>query len=256
MPKKTERFSMRFLSGLAILAFAATPILAFDPAAMTDAERAAFGAEVRAYLIAHPEVLIEVSDALKARQAAEQAKGDSGLIAANAAEIFNDSTSFVAGNPQGSLTLVEFLDYRCGYCRKAHHDVAELVSTDGDIRYVVKEFPILGDESILASRFAIATLQVAGPEAYQKVNAGFYESFRGDVSLDTLTAFAKELGLDPTPIFAVMNNPEVTEVIAKNHILAQKLQIEGTPAFVLGDQMLRGYLPLKTMRDIVAEVRG
>jgi protein-disulfide isomerase len=234
----------------------ATPALAFDPAAMTDAERAAFGAEVRAYLVAHPEVLIEVSNALHDKQAAEQAKGDSGLIAANAAEIFSDGASFVGGNPDGSLTMVEFLDYRCGYCRKAHHDVADLVSSDGDIRYVVKELPILGDESVLASRFAIATLQIAGPEAYKKVNAGFYESFRGDVTPETLTAFAQELALDPAPILAAMDTRPVTEVIEKNRLLAQRLQISGTPAFVLGDQMLRGYLPLDAMRQIVTDVRG
>ncbi len=247
---------MRLFPGIAALALAALPALAFDPAAMTDAERDAFGAAVRAYLLEHPEVLIEVSDALQVKQSAAQATGDAGLIAANADEIFNDGFSFVGGNPEGSVTLVEFLDYRCSYCRKAHKDVAKLLSTDGDIRYVVKEFPILGEESVLASRFAIAALQVAGPEAYAKINAGFYESFRGDVNEATLSAFATGLGLDPAPILAAMDTPEVTKVIEANHRLAQSLQISGTPTFVLGDQMLRGFVPLDDMRDVVAEIRG
>lgn len=230
--------------------------MAFDPANMTEAERTAFQAEVRAYLLANPDILIEMSQELEKRQAEAQAADDKGLIATNAAGIFSDGYSFVGGNPEGDLTVVEFIDYRCGYCRKAHADVAELVRSDGNIRYVVKEFPILGEESVIASRFAIAALRVAGPEAYAKINAGFYESFRGDVTEDTLRAFATGLGLDPAPIIAVMNAPEVTKVIEENHLLAQRLQISGTPTFVIGDQMLRGFAPLDAMRSIVSDARG
>ncbi|MGB3148422.1 MAG: DsbA family protein [Paracoccaceae bacterium] len=229
---------------------------AFDLTALSDAERAAFGEEVRAYLLANPQVLIEVSQALESQQAAAQAEGDQSTIAANAAEIFADKTSFVGGNPEGSLTVVEFIDYRCGYCRKAHGDVAELVKSDGDIRYVVKEFPILGEESLLASQFAIAALQTAGPEAYEKINAGFYESFRGDVTLSTLGAFAEDLGLDPAPILAAMDTPAVTSVINDNHLLGQRLDISGTPTFIIGGQMVRGYVPLRQMRAIVEDERS
>ncbi|MCX7888967.1 MAG: DsbA family protein [Rhodobacteraceae bacterium] len=244
------------VAALLLSAAALAPAQAFDITQMSDAERAQFRAEIRAYLLDNPEILIEVSQALEARQQAQQADADAGLIAANRDALFRDDHSFVGGNPEGSLTLVEFIDYRCGYCRKAHDEVAELVRSDGDIRYVVKEFPILGDESVLASQFAIATLRIAGPEAYAKVNRAFYETFRGAVTRDTLTAFADGLGLDGAAIVAGMDAPEVTRVIEENHALAQKLQISGTPTFVLGDTMLRGYLPLDTMREIVAEVRG
>ena len=152
--------------------------------------------------------------------------------------------------------MVEFIDYRCGYCRKAHAEVAQLIQSDGDIRYIVKEFPILGEQSVIAARFAIATLQVAGSEAYEKVNAGFYESFRGDVSIETLTAFADSFDIDAEPIIAHMDAPEVTKVIEENHLLAQRLQISGTPTFVMGDQMLRGYAPLNEMQAIVAGERS
>ena len=247
---------MRLASGLIALTLVALPALAFDPAAMSDAEREAFGAQVRAYLLEHPEVLIEMSDALQARQDTAQSAGDAGMIAANATQIFADASSYVGGNPDGSLTLVEFLDYRCGYCRKAHSDVAELVQSDGDIRYVVKELPILGDESVMASRFAIATLQIAGPEAYAKVNSGFYESFRGDVTMETLKAYSDSLGLDSALILAAMTSAQVTKVIEDNQRLAQTLQISGTPTFVLGDHMMRGFVPLDEMRILVSEVRG
>lgn len=252
LPRYRPALSVLCLAGL----MASGAGWAFDPANMTETERAAFQAEVRAYLMANPDILIEMSQALEQRQAATQAEGDQALIATNAADIFSDGYSYVGGNPEGDMTVVEFIDYRCGYCRKAHAEVAELVRSDGNIRYIVKEFPILGDESVIAARFAIAALQVTGPEAYAKINAGFYESFRGDVTEDTLTAFATGLGLDPAPILAAMNAPEVTKVIEQNRLLAQRLQISGTPTFVIGDQMLRGYAPLEAMRSIVGDVRG
>jgi protein-disulfide isomerase len=250
-----ERPPMK-LAPLALAAMIATPAAAFDMAKMTEAERAAFRAEVRAYLLDNPEVLAEAIDELQKRQVEAAAQGDAALVKANATEIFDDGFSFVGGNPEGSLTVVEFIDYRCGYCKKAHAEVAELVTSDGDIRYVVKEFPILGEQSVTASRFAIAALQSLGREAYEKINAGFYEDFRGDVTEDTLLAFAGDLGLDGKAILARMDAPEVTKVIEANHLLAQRMQISGTPTFVMGGQMLRGYAPLETMRAIVAGERG
>lgn len=241
---------------LAFAAMIATPATAFDMTKMTEAERDAFRAEVRAYLMENPEVLAEAIDELQKRQAQAAADGDAALVKANAADIFEDGFSFVGGNPEGSLTVVEFIDYRCGYCRKAHAEVADLVASDGDIRYIVKEFPILGEQSMVASRFAIATLRIAGPEAYEKVNAGFYESFRGDVTEETLRAFATDLGLDPAPILAEMAAPEVTEIIKANHLLAERMQISGTPTFVVGKQMVRGYVPLDGMRSVVKDARG
>lgn len=246
---------MRF-APFALAAALASPAAAFDLTAMTEAEREAFRAEVRAYLLDNPEVLTEAIDILQQRQAEEAASQDLNLVEANRKDLFEDGHSFVGGNPEGDITVVEFIDYRCGYCRKAHAEVGQLIESDGDIRYIVKEFPILGDQSVIAARFAIATLQVAGPEAYERVNAGFYESFRGDVTPETLAAFAAELGIEAEPVIAHMDAPEVTRVIEENHLLAQRMQISGTPTFVMGRQMLRGYAPLDTMQAIVAEERG
>ncbi len=243
------------LAAAALIGLSA-PAFGFDLKAMTDDEKASFGDAVRAYLLENPEVLSEAIDVLNQRQADVTAKQDVALVKANSDGLFSDATSFVGGNPDGDVTVVEFIDYRCGYCKKAHSEVKDLVEKDGNIRYIVKEFPILSDQSVIAARFAIAALQVAGTEAYQKINAGFYESFRGDVTPDTLTAFARELGLDPAPILAKMDAPEVTKVIADNHALAQRMQISGTPTFVMGGQMIRGYVPLDSMQEIVAEERG
>lgn len=241
------------LSGLAF-ALIATQVSAFDPATMNEAERQAFRAEIRSYLMDNPEVLMEALGVLEERQAAAQAQGDLDLISTNADALFNDTHSGVSGNPDGDIVMVEFIDYRCGFCRRAHPEVSELISTDGNIKLVTKEFPILGEASVLASQFAIATLQKAGQDAYGSVNDALI-SMRGDITTESLERLGQELNLDVEPIMAHMTSDEVQDVILKNRTLAQRLQINGTPSFVIQDQMLRGYLPLEQMVALVAEKR-
>lgn len=234
---------------------AAAPALAFDPAAMSDAERAAFREEIRAYLLEHPEVIFEAVDAMKARDAAAGAEADKALIAAHRADIFEDGYSWIGGNPEGDVTIVEFMDYRCGYCRRAVPEVASLLENDGNIRLIIKEFPILGEASMISSRFAIATKIVAGDDAYQQVHDALLE-LEGDVGDVQLRRLAESLALDGDAILAKMDSDEVTHVIAANRDLAQRLQINGTPSFVLEGQMLRGFLPAEQMAQIVAEERN
>jgi protein-disulfide isomerase len=177
------------------------------------------------------------------------------MISVNSAAIFQDENSWVGGNLQGDITLVEFVDYRCGYCRKAHDEVAQLVQSDGNIRFILKEFPILGDQSVISSRFAIATRMVAGDAAYKSVHDALI-AFKGTVGPESLARLAADLGLDAAPILAKMDSDEVTAVIRDTHQLAARLQINGTPTFVLGEQMLRGYVPLDGMKKLVAEIRA
>ena len=233
----------------------AVPVAAFDLSKMTDDERAAFGDAVRAYLLENPQVIMEAVQVLEQRQADAQEQADQSLVSDNADEIFNDGYSFVGGNPDGDITLVEFIDYRCGYCRKAHPEVAKLLETDGNIRLIVKEFPILGDQSVLASRFAIATKQVAGDAAYKSVSDALI-SFNGDVTMPALARMATSFDLDADAIATAMESDAVTEEIAATRALAQKLQISGTPTFVLHDELIRGYVPYDQMSIIVDEKRG
>ena len=221
---------------------------------MSDAERAAFRAEVRAYLMDNPEVIFEAAQQLEQRQAEAEAKADLEMVKANSEEIFHDGFSWVGGNPDGDITLVEFMDYRCGYCRKAVPEIAALLEKDGNIRLIVKEFPILGEASMISSRFAIATKQVAGDEAYGQVHDALME-MQGDLTDVVLRRLAEGLGLDAEAILAKMESPEVTEEIAKTRALAQKLRISGTPTFVLEDELLRGYLPAAHLETIVSEKR-
>lgn len=232
------------------LAVSALPALAFDPAAMTDAERAAFRAEVRAYLIQQPQVLMEAIAELEKTQQDMAAQADLAALDKYGDAIYRDPASWVGGNPDGDITVVEFLDYRCGYCRKAWQDVEELVKSDGNIRFVVKEFPILGEQSVVSSQFAIATRMVAGDEAYKRVHDALI-TLRGDATPESLVQLAEELGLDAPAITAKMASPEVQAVIAANHELATALELSGTPAFVIDRTMVRGYVPLDGLRQIV-----
>ncbi|XDA99645.1 DsbA family protein [Sulfitobacter sp. LCG007] len=227
---------------------------AFDLGAMTDQERALFREEVRNYLMEHPEVIIDAVNTLEQKQADAQADEDLALVEQNRAAIFEDGFSFVGGNPDGDITLVEFMDYRCGYCKRAFGEVEKLLSEDGRIRFVVKEFPILGEQSVLASRFAVATKQVAGPDAYGQIHDALMV-YNADITLPALKRMAGTLGLDADAIEAAMDSEAVTAEIRATRELAQKLKISGTPTFILEDEMLRGYLPYDQMQAIVEEKR-
>lgn len=240
----------RLTATAALLACTALPALAFDPAAMSEAERAAFRAEIRAYLLDNPEIIMEAVQVLEDRQADMQAQADRDVIAANAAIIFEDGYSWVGGNPDGDITIVEFMDYRCGFCRRALPEVEKLLAGDGNIRLILKEYPILGEQSLLMSRFAIATKQVAGDDAYKLVHDTLM-GLTGDVTPEALGQVAEELGLDGTGILARIDAPEVTRVIAETRALAQALNIEGTPSFVVRDEVLRGFLPADQMQMVV-----
>lgn len=236
------------------LALMATPALATDLTDMSDENRAAFRAEVRAYLLDNPEVLIEAIQLLEQRQASAEAEADAELIAAHAKQLFEDENSWVGGNPDGDITMVEFMDYRCGYCRRAAPEVNSLLKSDGNIRLVIKEFPILGEDSMQSAKFAIATLQLAGDKAYHQVHDALI-AFKGEVTEVALRRMADELGLDADAIIARMDAPEVTEVIAANHALARALNISGTPSFVIEDETLRGFLPADQMAALIGEIR-
>lgn len=243
---------MRLTAFAFIAALAASPLAAQD---MTDAERAAFRAEVRAYLLENPEVLMEAIGVLEAREQEAQVQADVAMARTNADALFNDPTSFVGGNPDGDITIVEFMDYRCGYCKRAYPEVSALIAGDGNIRYIIKELPILGEESVIASRFALAVREVAGDEMYADIHSTLME-YQGTISEAALLRIGDSFELDTLAILDAMYGDDVTQIINANRHLAQRMQINGTPTFVVEDQLLRGYVPQAQMEQIVAGVRG
>jgi len=243
---------------LAATAFAAlasaAPAQDFDFSKMSDPQKAQFGDAVRDYLMANPQVLVEAINELETKQRAEQADNDAQLIATNSKDIFDDGYSWVGGNPNGDITIVEFTDYKCTYCKKAFSEVNDLLTHDGKIKFIIKEFPILGQQSELGSRFAVAVQQIDGDAAYEKVHNALM-AFRGNITVESLVKLAKDQGLDADPILKRMNEEPVSAVLRANYQLAQRMAISGTPAFVIGEQLLRGYAPEAAMAQIVAEER-
>ncbi|WP_370642138.1 DsbA family protein [Yoonia sp. I 8.24] len=248
MIQMSLRYALPFLFALT------SPVAALELEAMTDAERAAFRAEVRAYLLEDPEVLQEAIGVLLERERLAEIANDQLLAVTYADELFNDRHSYVGGNPAGDITIVEFMDYRCGYCKRAYTEVEALLAADANIRFIVKEYPILGEQSVLASRFAVATQLVAGDDAYKAVHDTLME-FRGDITQASMTRLAEILELDAEAIIAQMDSSEVTNIIAANRALGDQMEISGTPTFVIEDQMLRGYVPADAMVAIIAELR-
>ena len=245
----------RLLTALTLALGVALPALALDLTQMTDNERASFRAEVRAYLMDNPQVIMEAVALLEERQAKAQANADMSLVTDNASDIFDDGYSYVGGNLNGDITLVEFIDYRCGYCKRAHDEVAKLMQADGNIRLIVKEFPILGEQSVLASQFAVAAKQIAGPKAYKAMGDALMTQ-NGTITLRSLRSIASSFGMDANAIEAHMKSDDVRREIAQTRALAQRLKISGTPTFVLQDELLRGYLPFNEMLALVNEKRG
>lgn len=245
---------MKRLALAALLtAASALPAAALDPANMTEAEKTAFGQAVRDYLMANPEVLIESINVLEERRAASESKDDRLLVQTYQSELTNDGYSWVGGNLNGDLTVVEFIDYRCGVCRKVFQEVEDLVKNDGNIRIIFKDLPILGQDSDTAARFAIAVKQTAGDDAYKKAHDQLM-TMRGNVTLEALTKLAGDIGVDPKPVIDAMNTEAVTEVIRKNRQLAEKMKIAGTPTFVIGPELLRG-MPQSGLEPVVEAVR-
>ena len=248
-------FLRNFCRALPVLLCLATPLAALELDSMTDAERQMLRDEIRTYLLENPEVLMEAIDILQQRQDAAQLDADRQLALAHTDALFNDGVSWEGGNPDGDITLVEFMDYRCTYCKQAFAEVDQLVQGDGNIRFIVKEFPILGEQSKLAAQFAIAVKNLHGDDVYADIHAALM-ALRSDITPESLSRLADTFGLEYDPILTAMSGPDVAAELDANAALGNALQISGTPTFVMQDQMLRGYVPLDQMQQIVAAVRA
>jgi protein-disulfide isomerase len=214
---------------------------------------------IEAYLRENPEVLMASLERYQVEQRAaqqrKQAQADVDLVASNRKEIFEDGYSFVMGNPDGDITVVEFSDYNCGYCKRAHTAVAEFIEADGNIRLVVKEFPILGPGSTLSGRAALASAMQDDAEKYGPFNDALMRH-RGAHNESTIMTIAAKVGLDVEQLEADMKSPEIDKMIKRTFDLAEKLSINGTPAFVIGDQVVRGFVPAAELTRLAELARS
>ncbi|WP_411288740.1 DsbA family protein [Phenylobacterium sp.] len=198
------------------------------------AEDAAFGQKVRGYLLEHPEVLQEVADKLREKEKLAALKASAGAIQKHRAQLERDPRDFVA-NPRGKVTVVEFFDYRCGYCKTTAPEVVKLIQDNPDVRFVFKELPIFGEVSDTAARIAVSgPAKAKGLELYSRWMG---EQALNDASVDRHLA---AVGIDPAAARAAARSPAVSQHIADVRQLASALSIEGTPAFIVGDIMIPG----------------
>lgn len=220
---------------------------------MSEADRLKLRTEIRAYLLENPEVLMEAIQVLEDRRKSEGMAADATTVKQYSDAIFNDGFSWVGGNPEGDVTLVEFSDYRCGYCKRAFPDLQRLVAADPNIRLVVKEFPILGPDSTTAARIAMAALTI-DPALYPKLHDAMM-SFDGPLSEPIAYQIAAHVGFDIPSLKKGVADPAIDQKIAKTYELAKALGLQGTPSFVIGDRIMRGYIDFDAMQGAVAAAR-
>jgi len=209
---------------------------------------------VKDYLLAHPEVILQAVESMQKRDVAQAEAKVQGYLKAHSADLRHDANSYVGGNPDGDVTVVEYFDYRCGYCKKVHPVVAELLKSDKNLRLVYKEFPILGPQSKTAAVAAVAALRLDAGKYLGFHNA--LMSARGDLDTQAILDIAAESGLDPKALSKAMQDPEISGVLARNYRDAKALGINGTPGFIIGDAIVPGYINLAQMRDLISEARA
>jgi protein-disulfide isomerase len=240
--------------GLAALAgLAASPALAQAPA-FSDAQKKAIGEMVRDYLLANPEVIQEALVELEKRQKDAEANAAKTALRQNRAKIFDAQDAIVVGNPKGDVTLVEFYDYNCPYCRRAMENVESLMKADPKLRVVLKDFPVLGPDSVEASKIAVAAKNQIPPARYWEFHKKLMNG-PGRANKARAIAVAKEFGADPARLEKDANDPAVSRKIEEIVALGDALSLRGTPAFVIGEEVVFGAVPAEMLSKAVANVR-
>jgi protein-disulfide isomerase len=209
----------------------------------------AFGEKVRAYLLEHPEVLMEASQKLQEKQAAQQAASSQKAIGQYRQAIERDPRDIVI-NPAGSITVTEFFDYRCGYCRHAAPEIVELVQKNPDIRLVLKDFVIFGRDSEAAARLALGAKD-------QGKSLELYKGLMAENALDAAGALriAKSVGIDLDKAKPIGESQAVTQHLADTDALAKTLALSGTPAFIVGDTLVPG-ADINALRLAIEQTRA
>jgi len=219
-----------------------------------DQQKQAIGQIVKEYLLQNPEVLSEAMAELEKRQSEAQKVAQTGALKEARQTLLHAPHSFVAGNPTGDVTLVEFFDYNCGFCKRALSDVRTMIKADPKLRVVLKDFPVLGPDSVEASRVALAVKnQLQGDKLFD-YHVKVLES-RGRVNGERALAVAKEMGVDIGRVQKDMEAADIRAALQENVSLGDKLGLSGTPAFIIGDEVVAGAVGLEPLRQVVAGVR-
>jgi protein-disulfide isomerase len=232
---------------LAILLLA-TPVVAqpFSPAQREEVVRI-----LREALVRDPSILRDALSALDAADQRAQADAARGSITAHEAALTRNAADPVIGNPRGDVTIVEFSDYRCPYCRRAHPELRRLLAEDSGVRLIAKELPILGPGSLVLARVALAAHRQG---KWDQVNSRLI-AFQGDPNEPAVIAAAVAAGADEARLRADLSDPAITADLQANLQLARAVGVSGTPAFVIGGRLYAGALDLAELRRAVSEAR-
>jgi protein-disulfide isomerase len=237
------------LAALAMLA-AALPVRAESFSADQKEE---IGQIVRDYLLANPEVLEDAINVLRERRDKEASEASAQAVEDKGEAIFNSKNQIVLGNPDGPITLVEFFDYNCTYCKRAVSDMTALIDANPDLRMVLKEFPILTDGSLEAARIAAAVQKLA-PESYLAFHVELF-SRPGQADAAKALEVASDVGLDADAVKKAAEDPAITANISEVHDLAVALGITGTPSYVIGKEVVAGAIGFDALQEKVTAMR-
>ena len=206
---------------------------------------------IESYIRSHPELIEQAQQALEARRQEEEKVRVKEAIAMHRSELLHDPASPVSGDPAGEVTVVEFFDYRCGFCQRAAGSVTQLQKDDARVRIVYKDFPILGADSVQAAQAALASQSQGRHQAFHEALL----AAKGDLTKEQILQIANDVGLDVKKPVADMDNPEWLAIIERNRALASDLGITGTPAFVVGNELVPAAIDLATLKDLVVRAR-
>ena len=233
------------------LAVVALPLRPAPAAEFSADQRKAIEAIVRDYLTKNPEVMLDALEAAKEKLAKDAHDKAGAALASRRREIFEDPASPVAGNPKGDVSLVEFFDYRCPYCKQVEPSLEALLGEDRQLRLVYKEMPVLGPVSTMAARAALAARNQGKYDAFHRAMM----STKGQIDEAAVFKVAGSVGLDIDRLKHDMAGPEVERAIKANLELADALDIRGTPGFVIGEEIVPGAVDLRTLKQLIAEAR-
>jgi protein-disulfide isomerase len=236
---------------LACVLVAAMPPRALAAAEITPAQREAIEGVIHDYLMHNPDVLIEALRGAEDKLNREADAKATTALSEHRSEVFDDPATPVEGNPRGDVTIVEFFDYRCPYCKQVLPSLQTLLNQDRNLRFVYKEMPVLGAPSVVAAHAALAAQRQGKYGTFHAAMMGT----KGQITEDTVYKVAGSVGLDVDRLKQDMAAPEIDQALKANLALADALNIHGTPAFVIGNHIVPGALDLDTLKSMIAEAR-
>jgi len=235
---------------LCLVAAIAPGASAADP--VSPDQKKVFEDVIRDYLLKNPEIIAEAIEALQKKRDLAEVNAGRAALQSQQATLFNDPESPVSGDKNGDVTVVEFFDYRCGVCKRVHPIVDSLMAGDSKLRRIYKDWPILGPQSVFAARAALASRAQGKYLAFHNA----LMAARGKLDKNAVFKIAEKNGIDHQRLLRDMDSAEITKILHRNYQLAELLKLNGTPSFVIGDQILKGGRDLATMRRIVADIRA